>query len=163
MAGPGIPPGRRETCQVSLVDLMPTLCDLLGIDLRKNMQGRSFTPLLRGLPLDDRPAYFDGLNNPQLEANDDGLLMDGWKLIVHRQGTRPILSLYDFATDPDETRNRTGPSRRLQTMMKHLADIRRTNQQQLRLNIYRSSSDPNSSADWETQIRLLKSLGYIQE
>jgi arylsulfatase A-like enzyme len=35
---------------VSIVDLMPTLCDALGVDLPKGAQGRSLWPLLTGQP-----------------------------------------------------------------------------------------------------------------
>src|SRR5207245_1930039 len=47
--GPGIPPqaALREEF-VSLVDLMPTLCEMLGAEIPYGVQGRSLWPLLTG-------------------------------------------------------------------------------------------------------------------
>jgi arylsulfatase A-like enzyme len=48
---PGVvPAGTVVEPQVGLVDLTPTLLDLLGVPAAVDMQGRSFAPLLRGAP-----------------------------------------------------------------------------------------------------------------
>jgi arylsulfatase A-like enzyme len=49
--GPGIAAGRREdTAHVSIVDVFPTLCEILEVPLPVGVQGRSLLPLLRGEP-----------------------------------------------------------------------------------------------------------------
>ncbi len=47
--GPGIrTTGPRDDVCVSIVDILPTLCDFLGVDCPLGVQGRSLLPLLRG-------------------------------------------------------------------------------------------------------------------
>jgi len=56
VVGPGlVPPGSRVAAQVSLVDVMPTVIDLLGAEPPTFSHGRSLVPLLRssGLPASD--------------------------------------------------------------------------------------------------------------
>ena len=47
---------------VSHVDVMPTLCDYLGILPKHQMDGRSLFPLLRGERMEKKAAYiqYDG-------------------------------------------------------------------------------------------------------
>ncbi len=52
IAGPGVEPMRLSEEFVSLVDLMPTLCEALGEQLPFGAQGRSLWPMLAG---DDYP------------------------------------------------------------------------------------------------------------
>lgn len=55
MAGPGIPPGRVVSEQVSLVDIVPTVLESLGV--RCEAEGRSLLPLIRGEARGDSTAY----------------------------------------------------------------------------------------------------------
>jgi arylsulfatase A-like enzyme len=60
-----VPAGRRVAQTVSMIDLAPTILDLLGTEPQERMEGRSLRPLLDG-PGEDRPAfaqtyYGDGL------------------------------------------------------------------------------------------------------
>ncbi len=47
-AGPGIEPRQRNESLVSLLDLVPTLADLCGVELPSVHEGLSFAPALRG-------------------------------------------------------------------------------------------------------------------
>jgi arylsulfatase A-like enzyme len=65
MAAPDLPPGRVDT-PVSLLDLTPTVLDLLGLEEDGTLLGRSLTPLARGdqaavEELGGRPLFFGGL------------------------------------------------------------------------------------------------------
>lgn len=52
--GPGVEPcAAPSPAHVSIVDLLPTLCELVGQDLPSGVQGRSLAPLLRGEPVPD--------------------------------------------------------------------------------------------------------------
>ena len=47
--GPGIAPcGLRNNVCVNIVDILPTLCDLIGVKTPLGVQGKSLLPLLRG-------------------------------------------------------------------------------------------------------------------
>ena len=48
MRGPGVAPGRRVAGRVRLVDVAPTVLDVLDIPVPADMQGRSLEPLLSG-------------------------------------------------------------------------------------------------------------------
>lgn len=102
LTGPGIPAGRNIPAAVGLVDLAPTLLDLLRIPPLPRVDGRSLAPLLRGGPSADRdyemetffPAFSYGWS--PLRA----LVSGGLKYV---DAPRP--ELYDLATDASETVN----------------------------------------------------------
>ncbi|MCP4200630.1 MAG: sulfatase [bacterium] len=52
-------PGRSEEL-VGLVDVMPTVLDLVGLKAPRKAQGRSLVPLLLGESLRERPIYVEG-------------------------------------------------------------------------------------------------------
>lgn len=57
LRGPGVPAGQRVEAQVSLVDLAPTLLELLGLDApAQDFDGTDLGPWLGGQRRSDRPA-----------------------------------------------------------------------------------------------------------
>jgi len=106
--GPGFQRGRRVAQNVSLVDLMPTLLEIVRAKPPAGVQGRSLLPLLRGGTLPDRPVFAEttharkSRSEPRCEA---WCMIDGaHKLIVYEPGRYPP-ELYDLAADPLEQRN----------------------------------------------------------
>lgn len=95
IAGPGIDATTVDQ-QVSLIDLAPTLLDLLGVTVPDTMEGRSFSPVLHGNPIDDRTSMTisDG-------GTVYGIRTDRWKYITRVDETETYL--YDLGTDPAET------------------------------------------------------------
>jgi arylsulfatase A-like enzyme len=55
----GIEGGRRIEQAVSMIDVLPTILDLVGLPPPEVSQGRSLAPLLRGEPLEPRPVILD--------------------------------------------------------------------------------------------------------
>lgn len=54
IAGPGVKPrGGSSRAMVSLVDLLPTLCEALEVEIPRGAQGRSLWPLLAGQEITD--------------------------------------------------------------------------------------------------------------
>ncbi|MEM6333230.1 MAG: sulfatase-like hydrolase/transferase [Planctomycetota bacterium] len=104
LRGPGVPRGRVADGIASLVDLAPTLYDLLGVDEPEALQGFSLKP-----GLDDSDAW---PRDAALTENDDdiaGLRMRTlttryWKLT--RYAGDDFGELYDRRADPGERRNR---------------------------------------------------------
>jgi arylsulfatase A-like enzyme/Tfp pilus assembly protein PilF len=98
VAGPSVPT-RVVSEQVRIVDVMPTVLDLLGYETPASVQGASLTPLARGERLDLLalteswyPRYHYGWS--ELTALQDGR----YKLI-----RAPRRELYDLRDDPHET------------------------------------------------------------
>lgn len=83
--GPGIQPSQgAHPAHVSIVDVMPTLCEAVGADLPDGVQGRSLWPILAGQPYPEdefSSAYaehgFGGLHytaDEDLDPAKDGLI-----------------------------------------------------------------------------------------
>ena len=51
--------GRRLSEKVSMIDVLPTLLDLVGLPQPAVLQGQSLAPLLRGESMEVRPVIFD--------------------------------------------------------------------------------------------------------
>ena len=98
---PGVK-GRVIRNPVSLVDVLPTLLDLLRIPAPDGLAGRSLGPVLAGrTPSDpDRPV----LSEATQLAWKRMVLRGRWKLI--RDDAHDTWELYDVARDPRERRNR---------------------------------------------------------
>src|SRR5262249_58030133 len=93
---PGEARGRVVEEQVGLIDLMPTILDLVGVssDLPP-LQGRSVVPLWRGGKLPQRPIFRDASQVTGLHA----IRTNSWKY-VHAVGGNA--QLYDLRVDPQE-------------------------------------------------------------
>jgi arylsulfatase A-like enzyme/Tfp pilus assembly protein PilF len=92
----------RVAANVSLVDLSPTILDLLGITDRRQVTGKSLKPLLAGGEA-SHSLCFGATDEPFLNNGWSPLrsLTDGqWKYI---RTTKP--ELYDLAADPHERNN----------------------------------------------------------
>lgn len=73
----GVGGGRRVADDVQLVDVFPTILDLLGLDPRRPaLHGRSLLPLARGEALEALPAYSTGGFVRQAMV-----AREGWKLV----------------------------------------------------------------------------------
>ena len=94
----GLPQGVRIDAPVSLLDIYPTLVELLSLNGPSALQGQSLLPLLRGQrPLTPHVLYFElHPPRPALKAVRDG----EWKLI--RNETSGQARLYNLASDPQE-------------------------------------------------------------
>jgi arylsulfatase A-like enzyme len=102
VAAPGLAP-RAPADPVALIDLAPTLCDLLGVTPPAVFRGRSLLPLLRGRPLPGRPVYAELLPAPSWPHTARALI-DGDRKIIDRVSDG-LVEVYDLASDPTERRN----------------------------------------------------------
>src|SRR5262249_6830465 len=101
--------GRRVAENVSLIDLAPTLIDLLGLPPEPRFEGRSLAPLLRPGPGADRGAGAGPDIVMQLERSvpvemdnrihSRALLRGAQKFLLKIDGGS---EMFDLATDPAE-------------------------------------------------------------
>ncbi len=132
VAGPGVVGGVVRDDFVSLVDLMPTLCEAMGAPIPYGVQGRSLWPMLTGQDYpreefrsvyaelgfggmhyaedDDPPLHFakdgptfDELNSVTQSGNLKMVRKGNWKLLYDMMGHG---ELYDLERDPAELTDR---------------------------------------------------------
>lgn len=107
-----LPAGRRVDGLVELVDLVPTIADLLGVDAPTDLHGRSLVPMLRDPNAPGRETVF----SEYLENEEAMIRSDRYKLVVGtgrrkrldgyetgRPLPGPYERLYDLQSDPGET------------------------------------------------------------
>ena len=145
---PGLGPRRVEQ-NVSHIDIFPTVCDALGVDRPKGLQGASLLPLMRGRALPDRPVYFEALS-PYYNmgwAPLRGLIDKESKLI---DSPRP--ELYDLGRDFGETADLAGKTD-LGALRKELAEVMASQAS--------PGGDQAAQASDRATRERLKSLGYV--
>jgi arylsulfatase A-like enzyme len=109
---PGSGPRGIVRDQVQQIDIMPTLFDLLGLNTRGAMQGRSLVPLMRGTP-DPHPVPAFSETNPcgwqcpeeRKRHRLKAVRTPEWKLIRGNANGDDQRELYHLPTDPAERRN----------------------------------------------------------
>ncbi|MHC4086764.1 MAG: sulfatase-like hydrolase/transferase, partial [Planctomycetota bacterium] len=136
----------------SIIDIVPTVCDLLDIDPPAGIQGKNLAPYFSNKPpeSEDRHLYCESLYPTKYEGNSLlGLISKRWKYI---QTTRP--ELYDLQEDPGEQTNllETHPHR-ARILKDRLAQI-------LEQTVRQGEAQEDTPLDPELLKHLL-SLGYV--
>lgn len=147
-----IEPGLRSTTAAPLINLTPTLIDLLGLGRISDMTGRSLWPNISGMGTQTSEDQWC------FSATDDPFLQNGWSplqsLVIgdwkYVRTTKP--ELYNLQLDPGELNNLATQDRaRLARMEEQLEDLQR------RL-IPRKTTEVQLSA---SERRALEGLGYL--
>jgi len=96
---PGATAGQGARCdaEVGLIDVLPTACEILGVDCPPGMEGRSLVPLLEGRCRDRWPEvsfadFLDGQRSARA----------GRYKLIYRGLAK---TLFDLEADPEETRD----------------------------------------------------------
>ena len=159
ITGPNLLPGQRVAADVSLLGLMSTIKELLGVEYKDDMQGKSLVKYMSGKARSDKPVFFDDIREHLMI---DALLENNFKLIPLKEGK---FELYDLVNDPAELNNVAAAHEdRIQTMLPMILDNRRRNQQRQAANLSRldGTEQELSEKEREDMLKKLKSLGYIQ-
>jgi len=149
---PGISTPQRIAGSVGLVDIVPTVCSILDIELPNPIQGRDLSPCFSSgqLPYQDRYLFCQSLEPTKYNANSlVGVVTDQYKYI---RTTRP--ELYDLVNDSNELNNLAARQPdRLQNMEQALRRILEEST--------RDKENGKSGLDEQTR-RRLESLGYVR-
>jgi arylsulfatase A-like enzyme len=97
MAGPGVPKG-ETTALAYLLDIFPTICDLVGAKIPDGLDGRSLKPVISGQSAGVRDSLFLAYRDVQRAVRDER-----YKLIRYPQVN--VTQLFDLKEDPDERKN----------------------------------------------------------
>jgi Flp pilus assembly protein TadD len=145
---PGGPAGRRVTAPARIVDVAPTLVDLMGLDPIAGSEGKSLLPLIRGEAPREETLLYAETFLPRLHY--------GWsELRSLTRGNEKLIwaprpELYDLAADPGETKNlvaeRAARARELEAMLREI--------------VARENAAPLPDTPDEETRRRLRSLGY---
>ncbi len=101
LAGPGVPRGKSTRALTYLLDLFPTLCDVLRLPPPPGLEGESLKPLWEGTRAKVRDTVFLPFLDIQRAVRDER-----WKLIAYPKIGH--LQLFDLREDPYETVNLIG-------------------------------------------------------
>ena len=146
-APPVVRPGAVSS-PARLVDVTPTILDLVGVNAGATFDGRSVRPVADGeRAASDPGSYFEALNANLARnwAPLSGLVQSGVKLI-----DLPVPELYDLRTDPAERQN----------LYARRADLAKPLERQLDTLTANAVKPAAGPVDRETAQRL-QSLGYI--
>jgi arylsulfatase A-like enzyme len=154
-------PERRIDVQVRLIDVIPTIAELLGAQLEAPISGRSLVPVLEGNEKAHRAAM-SGQNNrgtPRISLRDGrykyvATIESGAESDAPAALAVPPKQLYDLQGDPGEDLNLVGDKPRLaRTMANVLARW------------YNGLGEPRADATSEVLdeklMRRLQALGYL--
>ncbi len=149
--------GQRVAAPVSLIDVLPTLREAVGLPPAAGDEGRSLLPLLEGQPAPERTLYLH-LNRPEPSGRVfdlRGSLAGGLKLIEGGPAAPQPPQLYDLRRDPLDQDNLSGRQpAALQALLGRAALFERSAR--------RLASDATEvTLDPEAQERL-RALGYVE-
>ncbi len=153
--GRGVARGKRVREVVRTVDILPTICQLQGLELPDGCAGEPLPGLLRSGGDGDprgRIAYLETFR-PRMASNWcelRGLRTDDWKLI-----DGAACELYDLRHDPRETRNIAGELPAVRDSLLRRMDATALDAARVKLN-HAASLDLSAE-----QRERLRSLGYI--
>jgi arylsulfatase A-like enzyme len=105
--GPGIPPGARYDVQVSLIDIVPTVLSLAGLDSSEGLDGLDLTLLLQGgdeSKFGSRVLFSEADHYRRHHDVLRSARYRGLKLIRNRETKKR--EFFDLREDPGELRDR---------------------------------------------------------
>ena len=151
---PGSNGAQRIDDLASIIDIVPTVCDLVAIEPPAGIQGKNLAPCFSNKPpwSEDRHLYCESLYPTKYEANSLlGLMSKRWKYI---QTTRP--ELYDLQKDPGEQTNLVeAQPHRARILKDRLAQI-------LEQTVRQEEGQEDTPLDAES-LKHLRSLGYVAD
>jgi arylsulfatase A-like enzyme len=147
----GFGAGRSDKI-VELIDVMPTVLELAGVEAPEAVQGASLVPIIEGA---GTPPYIAFSESPH-RGGQQAVALGGMRLIA--SGPDRSTSLYDLASDPEELVDVSAENPgRVQVLQRHLEAWTKM--------ISVASLDPERRTEEELDdatLEQLKSLGYIQ-
>jgi arylsulfatase A-like enzyme len=154
--------GRRLQGPVQLIDLAPTLADLVGTVAPGAWQGRSILGRAAGGSGEaSQPAFSERINTRKYDARilaaqgdrEVALVDDDWKLVDHYEVGEQ--SLFDRKADPGELKD-------LSAEMPAVAESLSARLESWRLELTGAEAEPPRSVELDSaELEALRALGYV--
>ena len=126
MIGSKINQGMTISKQIRLIDVFPTICEVVGIPKwEEKVDGVSIYPLLENKKMNDLIAYIESTPGVVMETNNViGIRTDKYKYFRNRYNSDLDIHLFDLVNDPFEDNNIAEKSKSIVQMMeKNLKEI----------------------------------------
>ena len=126
MIGSKINQGMTISKQIRLIDVFPTICEVVGIPKwEEKVDGVSIYPLLENKKMNDLTAYIESTPGVVIETNNViGIRTDEYKYFRNRYDSDLDIHLFDLVNDPFEDNNIAEKSKDIVQMMeKNLKEI----------------------------------------
>jgi arylsulfatase A-like enzyme len=120
-AGPGIPHGESNAL-VYLLDIFPTVCDLVATEIPSGLDGKSLKPIIEGKQSSVRETLFLAYRDVQRALRDER-----YKLIRYPQVN--VTQLFDLQNDPDELNNLADKREQADRLARLTAEMERRQKQ----------------------------------
>jgi len=106
-AGYGVPSEQIISQQVTSIDTLPTIAELVGLKNEKIGHGKSLVPLIEGKKLQEFPVFIEyAVNNPNFIADTViGIRTSQYKYFRDKDNQNEKVHLYDLEKDPLEENN----------------------------------------------------------
>ncbi len=147
----GEPKGLRVTDRVSLVDVFPTLAEILGVEPPSPISGRSMVPPMYGESAAARPIIAETYRTEAF-TNKKAYISGRYKFIHSWSDEREWEELYDLEADPDELVD-------LRNTYPEVADRLRTELEERLLEVAHGRAD--SAELSQQELDRLQALGYV--
>ncbi len=145
-----LPKGKVITSRIRLIDIFPSVLDMLNLEETDQNQGMSLIPYIEGRKNDDLDSYIETYYPRENYGWSEltGLIAGDWKYI-----RAPKAELYDLKSDPNEEKNVLQSNTKIASKMN----------QCLEALIKNSTASPGAGGRTLTQEERerLRSLGYI--
>ena len=148
--------------QVRLIDVFPTICEIVGIPKwEEKVDGISLYPLLENKNMDDLIAYIESTPAVVIETNNViGIRTDKYKYFRNRNDANLDIHLFDLENDPFEDDNIAKESKEIvESMECKLQEI--TNGYSLDDVSYDDETNKQETTEVTNVKQIFKDMGYV--
>jgi len=124
ICGPSSPSGQKCDAFCYLLDIYPTLCELIGISIPSSVDGHSLVPIIRGQKQKMRETLFFAYKDVQRGVRDER-----YKLMEYFVKDKRTTQLFDLQSDPWEIDNRASNPNYVQNLQRLRKELLRWKEQ----------------------------------